>query len=55
MVAPDSGVITLYYGAETSREEAQALADDLAREYGSLEIELVAGGQPHYNYIVSVE
>ncbi len=55
MVAPDSGLITLYYGADTSREEAQALADDLAHEYPSLEIELVAGGQPHYHYIVSVE
>ena len=32
-----------------------ALADDLAHEYPSLEIELVAGGQPHYHYIVSVE
>jgi hypothetical protein len=55
IVTPDSAVITLYYGAETSREEAQALAGDLAREYASLETELVAGGQPHYNYIVSVE
>ena len=55
MVMPGSGLITLYYGADTSREEAQALADDLAREYPSLEIELVAGGQPHYHYIVSVE
>jgi DAK2 domain fusion protein YloV len=55
MITPASGPITLYYGADTSREEAQALADDLAREYPSLEIELVAGGQPHYHYIVSVE
>jgi DAK2 domain fusion protein YloV len=55
MVAPGSSLITLYYGADTSREEAQALADDLAREYPSLEIELVAGGQPHYHYIVSAE
>jgi hypothetical protein len=55
MVTPGSSLITLYYGADTSREEAQALADDLAREYPSLEIELVAGGQPHYHYVVSVE
>lgn len=55
MVTPESSLITLYYGADTSREEALALADDLGREYPSLEIELVAGGQPHYHYIVSVE
>jgi len=55
MVTPGSSLITLYYGADTSREEAQALADDLAREFPSLEIELVAGGQPHYHYMLSVE
>jgi dihydroxyacetone kinase-like predicted kinase len=55
MVTADSSLITLYYGADTSREEALALADDLAREHSSLEVELVAGGHPHYHYIVSVE
>jgi DAK2 domain fusion protein YloV len=55
MLTLGSGLITLYYGADTALEEAQALADDLAREHASLEIELVAGGQPHYQYIVSVE
>jgi hypothetical protein len=55
MVMPESGLITLYCGADTTIEEAQALADDLAREHPSLEVELVAGGQPHYQYIVSVE
>jgi dihydroxyacetone kinase-like predicted kinase len=55
MLTSGSSLITLYYGADTSREEAQALADDLAREFPSLEIELVAGGQYHYHYTVSVE
>jgi hypothetical protein len=55
MLTPDSSLITLYYGADATREEAQALADDLTREYPSLEVELVAGDQPHCHYIVSVE
>ena len=55
MLSEDSGLITLYYGEDVTREEAQALADDLAQEHPSLEVELVSGGQPHYTYIVSVE
>jgi DAK2 domain fusion protein YloV len=55
MVTPESGLITLYYGADTTLDEAQALADDVAREHPSLEVELVAGGQPHYHYVVSAE
>ena len=54
-LAPDSSLVTLYYGADVSAEEAAALREDLLREHPSLEIELVAGGQPHYHYIVSVE
>ena len=55
MLSDDSGLITLYYGQEVTREEAQALAADLTKEHPSLEVELVSGGQPHYPYIVSVE
>ncbi len=55
MLTEDSGLITLYYGEEVTREEAQALADDLAQEHPSLEVELLSGGQPHYSYIVSAE
>jgi DAK2 domain fusion protein YloV len=55
MLSEESGLITLYYGEEVAREEAQALAADLAKEHPSLEVELVSGGQPHYPYIVSVE
>jgi hypothetical protein len=55
MLSEDSGLITLYYGEDVTREEAQALAADLTKEHPSLEVELVSGGQPHYPYIVSVE
>jgi hypothetical protein len=46
---------TIYYGDSTKRTEAEAIADKIRRQYAQLEIELVYGGQPHYNYIVSVE
>ncbi len=51
----ESSLATLYYGADVSIEEATALKEELSSEHPSLEIELVAGGQPHYCYILSVE
>lgn len=51
----DSSLVTLFYGADVSAEEAEALRDGLSADHPSLEIELVAGGQPHYHYIISVE
>jgi hypothetical protein len=48
-------IITLYYGDTVSEDEAHALADILTRDWPDQEIEVVAGGQPHYHYILSVE
>ena len=48
-------LVTIYYGGDASKEEAQALADEIAAEYPPLDIEVVYGGQPHYSYIVSLE
>jgi len=44
-----SSLITLYYGADTTSEQAQALAEELRQ------VELVYGGQPHYQYIACLE
>jgi dihydroxyacetone kinase-like predicted kinase len=48
-------LITLYWGADTQEAEANQAADDLRRNFNWSEVEVVFGGQPHYNYIVSVE
>jgi len=50
-----TSLITLYYGADATDEEAQATADRLRERYAGHEVEVVAGGQPHYLYIVSLE
>jgi dihydroxyacetone kinase-like predicted kinase len=55
MHAQDHEIITIYYGESVAPEEAQALADEVAEAYPSQEVELVDGGQPHYQYIVSAE
>ena len=48
-------IITLYWGETVSEEEAQGLADLVQQDWPEQEVEIVAGGQPHYHYILSVE
>ena len=48
-------VLTLYYGEDTTADAAAAVSDTLADTYPHLEIEVVAGGQPHYQFIISLE
>ena len=50
-----AGVISVYYGAEVQEDQAQVLADALAKANPSCDVELHNGGQPVYYYIVSVE
>lgn len=55
MGTADSEIITLYYGEAIGEDDANALAKLLQQDWPDLEIEVVAGGQPHYPYILSVE
>ena len=48
-------VLTMYYGAEASQEEAEQLAQDIRQRYPKICVEVVEGGQMHYNYIISIE
>ncbi|HEU4759019.1 MAG TPA: DAK2 domain-containing protein [Dehalococcoidia bacterium] len=50
-----TSLITLYYGADTLQRQAEALAEDLRGRYPDHEVEVVFGGQPHYQYLASVE
>jgi uncharacterized protein len=50
-----SEVLTIYYGDDTTEEQAQKAKEEIAAKYTHLQIEVVKGGQPHYNYVVSVE
>ncbi len=51
----DRELVTLYYGADVTESQAQALSDRLAQDYPDLEFEIVYGGQPHYPFIISIE
>jgi hypothetical protein len=55
MVREDSELITLYYGAEAHESEVQDMLYFIQHNYPEQRLEIVAGGQPYYNYIVSVE
>ncbi len=48
-------LITMFYGLEVSRMEVDAIADSIRKKYPKQEIEVQEGGQPHYQYIISIE
>jgi DAK2 domain fusion protein YloV len=48
-------VVTIYYQGDTERFEIEPFVTSLREQHPQLQIELVRGGQPHYNYIASVE
>lgn len=48
-------IITLYYGEDISEEKAHALSDALRENWPDQAIEVIAGEQPYYPYIISVE
>ncbi|HEY5638505.1 MAG TPA: DAK2 domain-containing protein [Dehalococcoidia bacterium] len=50
-----ASLITLYYGAGATDEQAQEMAGRLRERYAGHDVEVVAGGQPHYTYIASLE
>lgn len=50
-----SEIVTVYYGADTGATEAEGIAEALRLKYSHLEVEAIYGGQPHYNYVISVE
>ncbi len=55
MVDSDSELISVYYGKEMSEEKAQALGEKLGEAFPDCDVEVNAGGQPIYYYIISVE
>jgi len=51
----EAEVVTIYYGADTKPAEAEQVSASIREQNPQLQIEVIRGGQPHYNYIVSVE
>jgi len=48
-------IITIYYGADAKPDEAEQISASIREQYPHLQVEVIQGGQSHYDYIVSVE
>jgi DAK2 domain fusion protein YloV len=48
-------LITLFYGSDVSRMEVDTIADSIRKNFPQQEIEVQDGGQPHYQFIISIE
>ncbi len=55
LVDDDSELISIYYGEEVSEQDAEILAEKVAKEYSHIDVEIHYGGQPIYYYVLSVE
>lgn len=55
MMTEDSEVISLYYGEDVTDEEAEAMRRRVEERFPNMTVELYAGRQPLYYYILSVE
>jgi dihydroxyacetone kinase-like predicted kinase len=55
LVSDEDDLITVYYGVDTSNEDAERLTQEIAGLYANHEVEMHSGGQPLYYYLFSVE
>ncbi|MFZ5881806.1 MAG: DAK2 domain-containing protein [Chloroflexota bacterium] len=53
--AANHELVTLFYGEGMPHAEANRIKDVIGGKYPALEIEVQEGGQPHYQFIISVE
>ncbi len=55
MMTEEKELISVYYGEEITKEDAESLQEQLAEKYPACDVELQYGGQPIYYYIISAE
>lgn len=55
MLDEDSEIITVMFGRDSNKEEAQQVVSALEAKHDDLEFEIHNGGQPVYNFLISVE
>ncbi|AWM73847.1 hypothetical protein GA0061073_0143 [Lactobacillus apis] len=55
MLDEDSEIITVMFGRDSNKEEANQVVSALEEKHDDLEFEVHNGGQPVYNFLISVE
>jgi dihydroxyacetone kinase-like predicted kinase len=53
--AAEHELVTLFYGEGILHGEANRIKDVISKKYSNLEIEIQEGGQPHYQFLISIE
>lgn len=51
----DAGLITIYTGEELPDSDAERALNEVQEVAGEAEVELVSGGQPHYDFLIAFE
>ncbi len=55
MVDDSVELLSIYYGADVTEEDANAISDYVSGKYPHCDVEVECGGQPVYYYIISAE
>ena len=55
MVDDDTEIVSVYYGAEVEKFQAEELGRRAGERYSNAEVEVHDGGQPVYYYVISAE
>lgn len=53
--AGEAEIIALYHAEDVPHQTANQIMDELRQRWPEVEFELIDGGQPHYDFIVSIE
>ena len=53
--AAEHEIVSLFFGENMTHAEANRIADLIQEKYPAVEVEVQEGGQPHYQFIISVE
>lgn len=55
LVDEDSELISIYYGADVSEDDAEKLTAEIEEKYPDVDVDTHFGGQPIYYYVLAVE
>ena len=55
MIDEDTEMVSIYFGSESSEDDATVIADAIEEKYPDVDVEVNDGGQPIYYYVISVE
>ena len=55
LIDEDSELVSVYYGADVSEEDAMKLTEEIETLYPDVDVDTHFGGQPIYYYVIAVE